>query len=135
MSSGNIPVVSTSQGFDDQNTGSTLVLRDSGGAIIVGAITATLLTLAGGAVFPVAAKSGDYTLTANDFLVTMSGAHTLTMPSAALHTGRIFVLFNLTATTCTLTTVTNSASMTAQYSCRIVQSDGSAWLAIASVGS
>ena len=110
--------------------------------INTGAAPNSTLQVSGSVATAYVAKTGAYTLTANDFTVDCtSGTFAITLPTAASITGRIYVINNSGAGTITINTtsaqtINGAASGTitlTQYHSLTVQSDGANWIKIAAI--
>jgi hypothetical protein len=86
-------------------------------------------------VMPLTAKTGNYTLTASDEVVTCNGTFTVTLPTAVGATGKQYVIRNIATTTVTIGTTSSqtvdgcSGTITlAGKGAFVVVSDGANWL-------
>lgn len=92
----------------------------------------------GGIIVNLVAKTGNYTLTTTDNIVTSSGTITLTLPTAIGVTGQQYTIKKIdTGTTLTINTTSSqtidgvtSLSINAQWTSTTVVSDGANWLLI-----
>ena len=139
----------------DQVTGlGTMAVEDAAdyapltGATFTGAISGTsasfgqTIVLSGGARFPVVNKTTTYTLTSTDHLVTCDatgGAFTVTLPVAASHAGREYVLIKTDSSGNAVTLDGNGSEtingatdqeLAAQWDMIRVVSNGTAWFVI-----
>lgn len=87
-------------------------------------------------VAPLVAKTGTYTLTAQDSIVTASGTFTVTLPTAVGCTGRRYTVTNIGTGVVTVNTTSSQmidgdlTQTLNQYDSMDVVSTGSAWLII-----
>lgn len=98
------------------------------------------LFLSGGITYGVVSKSANYTATANDHTIlcdTSGAGFTLTLPAAASHPGRVYIIRKISADANTLTIDPNgtetidgsstSLSVIVQWTTTRIQSDGTNW--------
>ena len=86
----------------------------------------------------ISTKTANYTLTSSDYTIlgdATSGAITLTLPSAASHTGRLYNIKRINAGTFTVTVASTdsidggaTAVLSSQYASITVQSNGTTWV-------
>jgi hypothetical protein len=88
-------------------------------------------------VMPLTAKTGNYTLTASDEVVTCNGTFTVTLPTAVGATGKQYVIRNIATTTVTIARTSSqtidgcSGTITlAGKGALVVVSDGANWLVV-----
>jgi hypothetical protein len=125
-------------------TSNILVADTSNARIAIGGTTPTsVLDVRGAIGLPLSSKTGAYTATATDSTLlgdTTGGAFSITLPSAASITGRVYTIKRTSAGSNNLTVATTSSQtidgsttyvLGSQYKYVTVQSDGSNWVIIA----
>jgi hypothetical protein len=141
MASGSIPQYNGVKQWDEAATANALVGRDSSAGITVAAVACVGITQSGNLALSRAAKSSAYTAAAETVLE-ISGNTTITLPPAAGCTGRVYALKKTDTGTTTIIDGDGSEtidgattkSSTVQYSCLVIQSNGTAWNTLASMG-
>lgn len=98
----------------------------------------------GGLTLGYVAKTADYTATGNDYTITVDAsgaARTITLPAAASHTARIYVIKKIDSSGNTVTIDANASEtidgattvvLSTQYAGKVIQCDGSNWHIIGS---
>jgi len=92
-----------------------------------------------GAAFAFAAKTGNYTLTANDCIISASGAIMLTLPNATNNAGKLYTIkrinsgvsnVTITGTSSQFIDSGNNYALTSQWQVARLVSNGSYWLVV-----
>lgn len=127
-----IPVIGTSVNSDTANTANTLVMRANDGSINVTTSFSTEVST-GGLSGTTSAQTSSFTAAGGitDYMVDCtSAAVTVTLPAASANAGRIIYFHKVDSVTghaLTISGVSGTGSITAQYAQLRVVSDGSTW--------
>ena len=115
-----------------------IIVPSASGSVGIGnsAPTSTLDVSGGSFALNYVAKTGTYTITASDYTIDCtSNTFTVTLPTAASITGRIYVIKNSGAGTITIATTSSQTidgvttqTLSTQYSSYTVQSNGANWI-------